>query len=574
MLNGGAGNNTVILDGDYSTALRLQNSTLENIQIIRLVTGFSYDLTMASGTVAAGQTMTVNGSTLGTTNSMTINGSNEASGQFDFIAGAGTDDLTGGGGNDTFEMGGNLTAADRINGEGGNNTVVLDGNYSTLLHLSGPTLTNIQTIRLAAGYDYDLTLADSNVAPGQTMTVDGSALGATDSFIFSGINIGNGQLVVIGGAGTDDLSGGYGNDIFEMGGNLTAADRINGEGGNNTVILDGDYSAGLTFKAATMVNVETLSLTAGYSYKLVTNDATVAAGQTLTIDGSALGTANSMSINGSNETNGQFIFIAGAGTDDLTGGAGNDVFDMGGNLTAADRINGEGGYNTLALDGNYSTALHLSGSTLSNIQTISFAAGYNYDLILADANVATGQTMTVDGSALGAANSLTFSGVNVGNGQLVVIGGAGDDTLTGGADGSILDGGGGADKLTAYAGENTFVYNAISDSTSSNFDTVVGFDALLDKFQVLSTVTGIDSEVVGGTLSTASFDTDLVSALSGHLLADHAILFEPTSGTFKGQTFLVIDQNGQAGYQAGGDLVIDLTHTQNLASLSTTDFTI
>jgi hypothetical protein len=36
-------------------------------------------------------------------------------------------------------------------------------------------------------------------------------------------------------------------------------------------------------------------------------------------------------------------------------------------------------------------------------------------------------------------------------------------------------------------------------------------------------------------------------------------LFTATTGTLAGQTFLVIDENGTAGYQAGADLVIDVT---------------
>jgi len=46
--------------------------------------------------------------------------------------------------------------------------------------------------------------------------------------------------------------------------------------------------------------------------------------------------------------------------------------------------------------------------------------------------------------------------------------------------------------------------------------------------------------------------------MSGHLTAHHAILFKPNAGTLSGVTFLVVDLNGTAGYQANADLVIRL----------------
>jgi len=68
-----------------------------------------------------------------------------------------------------------------------------------------------------------------------------------------------------------------------MGAALAAADTIDGGAGTDTVTLKGDYSAGLVFGAATMVNVETLQLLGSGSYKLKTSDATVAANAVLTV---------------------------------------------------------------------------------------------------------------------------------------------------------------------------------------------------------------------------------------------------------------------------------------------------
>ena len=70
-----------------------------------------------------------------------------------------------------------------------------------------------------------------------------------------------------------------------------------------------------------------------------------------------------------------------------------------------------------------------------------------------------------------------------------------------------------------------------------------------------------------GNLSTASFDSDLTTALTGYLGAHRAIRFTPNGGTLSGQTFLVVDLNGTAGYQSGVDLVIHLAgRTSTLAT--------
>ena len=48
--------------------------------------------------------------------------------------------------------------------------------------------------------------------------------------------------------------------------------------------------------------------------------------------------------------------------------------------------------------------------------------------------------------------------------------------------------------------------------------------------------------------------------------------FDPNHGDLHGHTFLIVALNGTAGYQAGQDLVIDITATQHLTSLTTGNF--
>ncbi|HEY1707618.1 MAG TPA: bluetail domain-containing putative surface protein [Rhizomicrobium sp.] len=258
---------------------------------------------------------------------------------------------------------------------------------------------------------------------------------------------------------------------------------------------------------------------------------------------------------------GDDILLPGPGNDTVNGDAGNDLIRAGNAFTAADRFDGGVGTDTLQLDGDYSAGVTFLKKTLVNVEIIQLVNGFSYKLTTVDATVASGETMTVDGSALTAGHVLIFNGAAETDGSFVLHGGAGNDTLIGGVQADTLIGGGGADVLTPGGGGDIIAYKKASDSTSVQYDTVHGFSFAQDKFDIPGSgtpITGIDAAIATGALSTATFDHDLAAALSGHLKAGHAELFTPTSGTLAHQTFLVIDLNGTAGYQANADLVIHL----------------
>jgi hypothetical protein len=56
------------------------------------------------------------------------------------------------------------------------------------------------------------------------------------------------------------------------------------------------------------------------------------------------------------------------------------------------------------------------------------------------------------------------------------------------------------------------------------------------------------------------------------LHAGDAVLFTASAGSLAGHTFLVVDANGIAGYQAESDAVVQLQNGVNLSSLSTSNF--
>ena len=64
-----------------------------------------------------------------------------------------------------------------------------------------------------------------------------------------------------------------------------------------------------------------------------------------------------------------------------------------------------------------------------------------------------------------------------------------------------------------------------------------------------------------GSLSAQTFDADLAAALGSNVFATgDAVVFNATSGSLSGDSFLIASTNGAAGY-AAGDLVLRLTGT-------------
>jgi hypothetical protein len=169
---------------------------------------------------------------------------------------------------------------------------------------------------------------------------------------------------------------------------------------------------------------------------------------------------------------------------------------------------------------------------------------------------------TVFETAVGGKAADTFTANALGN---TLIGNRGSDTFHAGAGHDFMNGGKGGD---------TFVYDGATNSTSTLFDTVQGFDFnAVDRFDLSVAVSGVDATVNAGSLSDASFDVDLTAAVTVvQLAAGHAVLFNPNAGDHAGDTFLVVDVNGVGGYQASADLVVQLTGARNVGFVDGADF--
>jgi Ca2+-binding RTX toxin-like protein len=309
---------------------------------------------------------------------------------------------------------------------------------------------------------------------------------------------GDGNDSLSSGDGTDSLNGGADNDSLYFGPNYTNADSADGGTGTDTMILQGNYPGGLLGSVAA---VEVLLIASGadtrfgdnadnrYDYTLTSQDSNVAAGELLTVMAAGLLPGEDLSFDGSAETNGGFRIFAGRGNDHLTGGGGSDGFFFGadGNLTAADAVTGGGGIDTLALRGNYSGAgaVVFQNGSFSGIEVVALlsgltneyggpiaAGGYDYELTLADSNVAAGQRLDINGARLAASESIQVDAHLESDGSVRILAGSGDDALIGSAGADYIYGGLGSDVMTGGNGNDVYAYRSTLESTSASRDTI------------------------------------------------------------------------------------------------------
>lgn len=305
--------------------------------------------------------------------------------------------------------------------------------------------------------------------------------------------------------GVDNVQGNAGNDAFYFGGTLTSADVANGGADLDTLILQGDYSGGVTIGSG-VTNIEALSLFGGgntsfgdpgtnlYSYVVTTSDSNFAAGLQVKVNASPLLAGENFTFDGSAEMDAKFLIYGGRGVDTLTGGMGHDTFFFAddGRLAPGDTIDGgPGGYDGLFLRGNYvidfsapgysNLMTSIENVTVTSITDERYARGggteFDYDIKFGDAQVAAGGVLTVNGGLLQANETLVVDGGLETNGSFRIFGGASADTLKGGAGGDLIEGGLGADMLGGGGGNDVFSYKSVLQSTVAGSDQILDFAA-------------------------------------------------------------------------------------------------
>lgn len=247
-IDGGDGDDTLILEGDYAANLALDSSVIQNVERLRLLGDFDYNLTIANSAFfgrLALHAEQVHRLSVDASGSFSFEGGIDVysgagddviigpSGADQFFLGVGgVDVIDGGEGSDSFYLGGAMTADDQLNGGLSLDRLFLDGDYSgaNALVLTGTTMQNIEQLYLGRGHNYDIT---SSGATSFSNRVDARSLRHGDSAQVDASAETTTQIHIEGGAGNDTFAGGaLRDDIYGHGGK----DVIRGGGGGDFLI--------------------------------------------------------------------------------------------------------------------------------------------------------------------------------------------------------------------------------------------------------------------------------------------------------------------------------------------------
>jgi Ca2+-binding RTX toxin-like protein len=409
-------------------------------------------------------------------------------------------------------FGGNFTASVDLEGTAGNDHLTADDSGQVVFGLQGDDI-----LDGGAGNDYLNGASGADQLWGREG--NDTLAGGTGNDILRGDD---GHDLLLGGDGNDLLYGGFGQDTL-IGGD--GDDWLYGDEDND--FLDG--GAGNDFLE-------------GYSG----NDTLLGGPGNDTL----YGQAGNDSLDGGE---GNDSLIVGWGTDTVRGGLGDDTISVTGDPLSGSIIDGGEGNDLLLVD----WTTDFQGATIQGIETVelSFNRTATFDINASGATwkilaptAATNESLIFDLDNTGQAldlSGLTFTNFargTYGNDSLVVIGGEGNDTITGsswsfgdsihaGLGDDWIEGHLGPDTLTGGEGADVFAYYAIADSNADDgIDTITDFTPGQDTLR-FDLGTGLDLVFLGGgdftgnaTAAEARYDGSLLLIdLDGDTVADMVI---------------------------------------------------
>lgn len=391
-----------------------------------------------------------------------------------YMTGSADETVYAGGGNDAITVG---NGNDSISGSGGNDTILAGNGNDTINAGSGNdsiTAGGGEDIVYAGAGAEHITLGDGSdlITAGTGTDVIHVGNGNDNIYGDSGgstITTGNGQDIIYGGPGNDSITAGGGNDFINPG---TGTDYVNGGSGHTVLAVHADSNFTLSNSSINLgalgnisiANITTVSLTGGPGNN--TFDVSAWTGGPVQIMGNG-GTDTIASTDDTNFTlndsslsrsDGTVFSLIGISVADLTGGSSDNTFTVTG-WSGSGTINGNGGVDTLI-------AANIIGAVLSDA-VLSRGGDGNLDLDeIEDAEFTTSIVGNVKIDATSFSGAVALYGE--GNDD-TLIGGSGDDyligssgsgntlTANGSADNQLIGGAGSSDTLNGGPGQNLLV---------------------------------------------------------------------------------------------------------------------
>jgi Ca2+-binding RTX toxin-like protein len=455
----------------------------------------------------------------------------------------GNDSLVGGNGNDVLDsVGGGI---DTLVGGKGDDTY---GIYNSADVITENLNEGTDTVWTAVDYTLSANVENMYLVGSKNGTGNAGdntivGYGVGDNLIDGGA----GNDTLYGGVGNDTINGGIGNDLLYAG---TGDNTLDGGDGNDTLYSSTTGIDTLTGGTGDDVyeihnTSDNIGENPGSGNDTIWTDVnyTIAANvETMYLVGSVNGFGNAADNIITVYGEGHNLIDGGAGNDTLSAGAGNDTIygGMGNDAlygsTGNDLLSAGMGDNTLdGGDGNdtlYSSTTGidtLTGGTGDDVYEI-----HNISDKIVEKPSEGIDTIWTDASYTMAANVETMYLVGSING----IGNSGNNTIVGyGAGDNLINGGGGSDILAGGAGNDTFVFDSrnLISQVISGIDTITDFTIGQDKIQ----------------LSQLAFSTNLRTIAGNSLVAgDFMVVTDDATAATAAKAIVYNSANGHLFYNA------------------------